>query len=65
MVKKTSQDRAAKRLRLGRKEGGRAAVPVGEEGGGCRTDACGIFTCNNHTALGDWVQDVYLPVAFG
>ena len=39
--------------------------PVGEEGGGCRTDACGIFTCNNHTALGDWVQDVYLPVAFG
>ncbi|HEU4806752.1 MAG TPA: hypothetical protein VFT01_00700 [Homoserinimonas sp.] len=31
----------------------------------CRADACGIFTRNDHTALNDRVQDVYLPVAFG
>ncbi len=37
--------------------------PVGE-GVDCRTDACGIFTRNDHTALNDRVQDVYLPVAF-
>ena len=38
--------------------------PVGEEVD-CRKDACGIFTRNDHTALNDRVQDVYLPVAFG
>jgi hypothetical protein len=38
--------------------------PVGD-GVDCRTDACGIFTRNDHTALNDRVQDVYLPVAFG
>jgi hypothetical protein len=40
------------------------ASPVGD-GVDCRTDACGIFTRNDHTALNDRVQDVYLPVAFG
>lgn len=37
--------------------------PVGE-GFDCRADACGIFTRNDHTALGDRVQDLYIPVAF-
>lgn len=37
--------------------------PVGENID-CTTDACGIFTRNDHTALTDRVQDVYLPVAF-
>ncbi len=39
------------------------ASPVGE-GVDCRTDACGIFTRNDHTALNDRVQDVYVPVGF-
>lgn len=30
----------------------------------CRDDACGIYTRNDHTALADRVQDIYLPVAF-
>ncbi|MEQ1736585.1 MAG: hypothetical protein ABL886_09320, partial [Rhodoglobus sp.] len=30
----------------------------------CTVDACGIFTRNDHTALGDRVQDLYVPVAF-
>lgn len=30
----------------------------------CRVDACGIFTRNDHTALNDRVQDLYVPVAF-
>lgn len=37
--------------------------PVGE-GFDCRVDACGIYTRNDHTALSDRVQDLYLPVAF-
>jgi len=37
--------------------------PVGENVD-CTVDACGIFTRNDHTALADRVQDVYLPVAF-
>ena len=37
--------------------------PVGE-GVDCRSDACGIFTRNDHTALTDRVQDVFIPVAF-
>jgi hypothetical protein len=37
--------------------------PVGE-GVDCRTDACGIFTRNDHTALNDRVQDVFVPVGF-
>lgn len=34
------------------------------EGVDCRIDACGIFTRNDHTALADRVQDVFIPVAF-
>lgn len=30
----------------------------------CITNACGIFTRNDHTALNDRVQDVYIPVQF-
>ena len=44
-----------------------AYLEVGDpegEGFDCRVDACGIFTRNDHTALGDRVQDLYLPVAF-
>lgn len=37
--------------------------PVGD-GFDCRVDACGIYTRNDHTALSDRVQDLYLPVAF-
>lgn len=37
--------------------------PVGEEVD-CTIDACGIYTRNDHTALRDRVQDVYIPVGF-
>ena len=37
--------------------------PVGS-GFDCRVDTCGIFTRNDHTALNDRVQDVYIPVGF-
>jgi len=37
--------------------------PVGE-GFDCREQACGVFTRNDHTALNDRVQDLYIPVAF-
>lgn len=37
--------------------------PVGE-GIDCRVDACGIFTRNDHTAMNDRVQDLYIPVGF-
>ena len=37
--------------------------PVGE-GFDCREQACGIYTRNDHTALNDRVQDLYIPVAF-
>ena len=30
----------------------------------CTEVACAIYTRNDHTALGDRVQDLYLPVAF-
>jgi hypothetical protein len=30
----------------------------------CRSESCGIFTRNDHTALGDRVQDLYVPVHF-
>lgn len=30
----------------------------------CRERLCGLYTRNDHTALDDRVQDVYLPVAF-
>jgi hypothetical protein len=38
------------------------AEPTGE-GVDCRVDACGLYTRNDHTALSDRVQDLYLPVA--
>ncbi|MCY7411811.1 MAG: hypothetical protein LH471_02050 [Salinibacterium sp.] len=37
--------------------------PVGENFD-CRVDACGIFTRNDHTALRDRVQDLFVPVGF-
>ena len=30
----------------------------------CTVDACGIYTRNDHTALSDRVQDLYVPVSF-
>jgi hypothetical protein len=30
----------------------------------CTVEKCGIFTRNDHTALNDRVQDLYIPVAF-
>ena len=30
----------------------------------CTVDACGIFTRNDHTALSDRVQDLFVPVRF-
>ena len=39
------------------------ADPVGE-GFDCRADACGLFTRNDHTALNDRVQDLYVPVHY-
>ena len=30
----------------------------------CTVDRCGIYTRNDHTALSDRVQDLYVPVAF-
>ncbi|MBH0098043.1 hypothetical protein I6E68_02680 [Salinibacterium sp. NSLL150] len=37
--------------------------PLGEDAD-CITNECGIFTRNDHTALNDRVQDVYVPVKF-
>jgi len=37
--------------------------PVGD-GIDCTVSECGIFTRNDHTALKDRVQDLYIPVAF-
>lgn len=44
-----------------------AYLEVGDPAGDgfdCRDDACGIFTRNDHTALSDRVQDLYVPVGF-
>jgi len=44
-----------------------AYLEVGDpvsEGLDCTVDACGIFTRNDHTALADRAQDLYVPVAF-
>ena len=30
----------------------------------CTVDACGIYTRNDHTALNDRAQDLYVPIAF-
>ena len=37
--------------------------PLGEDAD-CIMNACGIYTRNDHTALNDRVQDVYVPVQF-
>ncbi|CAN5298930.1 hypothetical protein BH09ACT5_BH09ACT5_16750 [soil metagenome] len=37
--------------------------PVGD-GFDCTAQKCGLFTRNDHTALADRVQDLYIPVAF-
>jgi len=37
--------------------------PVGE-GIDCRVDDCAVTTRNDHTALNDRVQDVFIPVGF-
>jgi hypothetical protein len=44
-----------------------AYIEVGDPVGDnldCRVEACGIFTRNDHTALTDRAQDLYVPVAF-
>lgn len=44
-----------------------AYIEVGDpagEGFDCRVQKCGIYTRNDHTALSDRVQDLYVPVAF-
>ena len=40
-----------------------AYIEVGEPDV-CAASACGIYTRNDHTALGDRVQDLHIPVAF-
>lgn len=44
-----------------------AYIEVGEAKGSgfdCAVDKCGLFTRNDHTALTDRVQDLYLPIAY-
>ncbi|MBT4909188.1 MAG: hypothetical protein HON64_03810 [Microbacteriaceae bacterium] len=44
-----------------------AYIEVGEDpesGVDCAVDACGLYTRNDHTALDDRVQDLYVPVLF-
>jgi hypothetical protein len=44
-----------------------AYLEVGDPAGedlDCRVDDCGVFTRNDHTALTDRAQDLYVPVAF-
>lgn len=44
-----------------------AYIEVGNpkgDGFDCTTQACGLFTRNDHTALSDRVQDLYIPVNF-
>ena len=38
--------------------------PASEEGLDCRKVPCGIFTRNDHTAIDNRMQDLYLPVRF-
>lgn len=39
-------------------------VGAADENVDCRAVRCGLYTRNDHTALDDRVQDLYLPVAF-
>ena len=44
-----------------------AYIEVGEptaEGLDCTVERCGLYTRNDHTALNDRVQDLYIPVGF-
>ncbi|CAN5151429.1 hypothetical protein BH11ACT4_BH11ACT4_06360 [soil metagenome] len=44
-----------------------AYIEVGEPKGSgfdCTVDHCGLFTRNDHTALADRVQDLYIPIAY-
>jgi len=44
-----------------------AYIEVGDPAGDgfdCTKQACGLFTRNDHTALNDRVQDLYIPVKF-
>ncbi|WP_439564487.1 hypothetical protein [Microcella sp.] len=36
--------------------------PVSDENVDCSVDTCGLYTRNDHTAAGDRVQDLYLPL---
>ncbi len=36
--------------------------PVADENVDCSVDQCGLFTRNDHTAISDRVQDLYLPL---
>ena len=38
--------------------------PASEEGLDCRQVQCGLFTRNDHTAIDNRMQDLYLPVRF-
>jgi hypothetical protein len=38
--------------------------PASEEGLDCREVPCGLFTRNDHTAIDNRMQDLYLPVRF-
>ena len=39
--------------------------PAVDENVDCREVSCGLYTRNDHTALDDRVQDLYVPIAFG
>ncbi len=44
-----------------------AYIEVGDAAGNgfdCRVDPCGLYTRNDHTALNDRVQDIYVPIGF-
>lgn len=36
--------------------------PVADENVDCSVDACGLYTRNDHTAISDRVQDLYVPL---
>lgn len=38
--------------------------PAADEFVDCRLERCGVFTRNDHTALANRLQDLYLPVSF-
>lgn len=38
--------------------------PAADENVDCTVEACGLYTRNDHTAAGDRVQDLYVPLAW-